>query len=80
VTGPLRGDPSRRALASVCEMFGLAPGPAIEAVIGIATGVVMERRDCTAAEADMLLRETAHWNHLTVCDLAERVIADRDLH
>jgi hypothetical protein len=79
VTGPIWGDPSARALASVCEVFGLAPGPAKDALIDIATGVVMERRDCTTAEARTLLCDTAQRNHLTVCEMAERAIADRDL-
>jgi hypothetical protein len=79
VTGPTWGDPSARALASVCEIFGLAPGPAKEALIDIATGVVMERRNCTPAEALTLLCDTAKRNHLTVCQTAERAIADRDL-
>jgi AmiR/NasT family two-component response regulator len=79
VTDPIWGVPSARALASVCEMFDLTPGPAKDALIGIATGVVMESRDCTSAEARTLLRDTAQRNHLTVCEMAERAIADRDL-
>jgi len=79
VTGPIWGDPSARALASVCEIFGLAPGPAKEALIDIATGVVMERRDCMTAEARTLLCDTAQRNSLTVSEVGERVIADRDL-
>jgi AmiR/NasT family two-component response regulator len=60
-------------------MFDLTPGPANDALIGMATGVVMECRDCTSAEARTLLCDTAQRNHLTVCEMAERVIADRDL-
>jgi hypothetical protein len=79
VTGPIWGDPSARALASVCEIFGLAPGSAKAALIDVATGVAMERRDCITAEARTLLFDTAQRNHLTVCEMAERAIADRDL-
>ena len=78
MTGPIWGD-QRRVLAAVGEMFGLSPGPAKEALIGIAMGVVMERRDCTAAEARTLLSDTAQRIHLTDFGLAERVVADRDL-
>ena len=63
----------------MCEIFGLAPGPAKEALIDVATGVVMVRRDWITAEARALLCETAQRNHLTVCEMAERAIADRDL-
>jgi len=78
VTGPTSGDADRPVLAALSDMFGLA-GPAVEALIGIATGVLMERRDCTPGEAHMLLSDTAQRNRPTVTELAERVIADRDL-
>ena len=77
MTGPTPGDTNRRALASVSKMFGLAPGPAEEALIGIATGVAMERRACTTVRSARSC-DTAQRNHLTVYEVAERVIADRN--
>ena len=49
------------------------------AVIHVATGVLMQRRDCTPAEARTLLLETALRKQLMVSEMAELIIADRDL-
>ena len=49
------------------------------AVVDIATGVLMERRDCTPAAARTLLRNAARRNRQMVSQLAERIAADGDL-
>ena len=49
------------------------------AVVDIATGVLMERRDCTPAAARKVLRNAARRNHQMISQLAVRIAADGDL-
>jgi AmiR/NasT family two-component response regulator len=56
-----------------------APWSDAAAVIEIATGIVMARRGCAPDEAFGLLSDAARANDMSVSDLAECVVADRDL-
>ena len=49
------------------------------ALIEVAKGIVMARRGCAPDEAFALLRDAARANDMSVSDLAERVVANRDL-
>ena len=48
-------------------------------VIEIAKGILMERRSCTPDQAFGFLSDAARANNMSVSDLAERVVANRDL-
>ena len=48
-------------------------------VIEVAKGILMERRGCAPDEAFGLLRDAARAHDMSVSDLAECVVADRDL-
>lgn len=50
-----------------------------EPLIGLATGIVMARRDCNPDEAFTLLTEAAQDYHVSVTELAECVLADLKL-
>ena len=50
-----------------------------EPLIGLATGIVMARRDCNPDEAFTLLTEAAQDYHMSVTELAECVLADLKL-
>ena len=56
-----------------------AQWPDAAPVIEIAKGIVMARRGCAPDEAFGLLSDAARANDMSVNDLAECVIADRDL-
>jgi AmiR/NasT family two-component response regulator len=50
-----------------------------EAVIEVATGILMARRGCTSDEAYALLCDAAQGHDLHVVDLAECLVADQEL-
>ena len=79
VMTPIPGVPSEPSLVAESDLDADVETTANQAVIDIATGILMDRRGCTADEADALLSDAAQEHDMNVSDLARCLVADQEL-